>query len=175
MGMKRTEAIKNIKRQNDLKLTYDNIYSICTAISCIGGNEQATWANRALLNVDLSRFEDMDQWREHLRTYQTYNMNRKDDRKKERSVNAARNRKKCFCCGKDHYLSQCRDPKLEEWKSQNKETWERYGAYEKANTAQDKKHYVTSVRTKTERVQNVRSDEKWILDVPNKISKTKKK
>merc|ERR1712146_303676 len=28
--MKRTEAIKNIKRQNDLKLTCDNIYSICT-------------------------------------------------------------------------------------------------------------------------------------------------
>merc|ERR1711975_200815 len=33
-------------RQNDLKLTCDNIYSICTAISCIGGNEQATATNR---------------------------------------------------------------------------------------------------------------------------------
>merc|ERR1712146_561990 len=94
--MKRTEAIKNIKRQKDLKLTCDNIYSICTAISCIGGNEQATATNRALLNVDLSRFEDMDQWREHLRTYQTYNMNRKDDRKKERRKCDKKQKKKMF-------------------------------------------------------------------------------
>ena len=47
----------------------------------------------------------------------------------------------------------------------------------KANTAQDKKHYVTSVRTKTERVQNVRSDEKWILDSerPSSITNKNKK
>lgn len=67
-------------------------------------------------------------------------------------------------------MSQCKDAKLNDWKLQNKETWEQYGKYEKANANQtDKKdnrktQHVTSVRTKTERVQNVRKSEKWILD-----------
>ena len=169
---KRSQAIKQFKSENDLKLTDENIYSICTAISCIGGNEQAIATNRALLNVDLSRFDDMDQWRDHLRTYQTYST-KKNDNRKQRSVNGAKTGKKprCFCCNGDHYLSQCKSSSLTEWKTNNKETWERYGKYEKskqANQAQekkeDKKKYVTSVRTKAERVQNVRRNERWILD-----------
>merc|ERR1712146_535648 len=38
----------------------------------------------------------------------------------------------------------------------------------------EKKHNVTSVRTKPERVQNVRSDEKWILDSGASIHITNK-
>ena len=71
---------------------------------------------------------------------------KKNDNKKKRSVNSVK-KKTCFCCGGDHYLSQCRSTKLtEEWKKNNKDSWSKFGTWKGTrvnnvqNTKSEKKH-----------------------------------
>ena len=67
--VQRELAIEAYKETKEIKLSHSDIYCICTAINCIGGNEEAIATNKALLNVDLSKFENMDEWRKHIETY----------------------------------------------------------------------------------------------------------
>ena len=159
----RDNAIEEYKNKNKIKLSTREIYCICTTISRIKGNEYSMATNRALLNIDLSRFTTFDEWRDHIAAYNPM----KGEIKKGKMLNTVRTKRKCFCCDGNHYLSQCKSSKLtEEWKEKNAEVWKQYGKWDKdekkVNATEKKKKekkLVSSIRVNVNGV-----EPKWILD-----------